>query len=114
MAGDIVLVDWRDVLPNSRIPNKRRPAIIVGVDGWFGDDFPFSIVVPLTAQSALAIQGASLAIEPSSENGCIKTCYALSWNVQSVPHLRVTTTASRIETAQLDEIRAQIVSCISP
>jgi mRNA-degrading endonuclease toxin of MazEF toxin-antitoxin module len=107
-----VLVDWRDALPGSGEPNKRRPAIIVGSSHYFGSGLPFEIVVPLTSEVVLAIEGASTTIEPAPENGCVKTSYALAWNVQAVPHARLTVTQSRIDAEQLAELRAQIASCV--
>lgn len=29
-SGSIVVIDWRDALPESGEPNKQRPAIVVG------------------------------------------------------------------------------------
>jgi mRNA interferase MazF len=111
-AGDIVLVDWRDALPGSGEPNKRRPAILVSAPRFFGSGLPFEIVVPLTAEDALAIADASTAIAPTTENGCTKTSYALAWNVQAVPHARISPTHSRITDDQLATIRDQIAECI--
>ena len=111
-AGDIVLVDWRDALPGSSEPNKRRPAIIVGSPRFFGYGLPLELVVPLTGTRELAIAGASLRIDPSAQNGCTKTCYALAWALQSVPHVRITATRARITVQQLEAIRSQIAACI--
>lgn len=111
-AGDIVLIDWRDALPDSSEPSKIRPAVIAGSPRFFGSGLPMEIVVPLTGTPALAIAGASLRIEPTRENGCTKSCYALAWAVQSVPHARISTTRSRVTAEQLAEIRAQIAACI--
>jgi mRNA interferase MazF len=110
--GNIVMVDWRDALPGSGEPNKKRPGIIVSSPRFFGSGLPFEIVVPLTGEAALAIVGASMVIEPTPENGCTKRCYALSWNVQSVPHVRLSETRSRITDDQLVDIRTQIGACI--
>ena len=110
--GDIVMVDWRDALPGSGEPNKRRLAVVVGSPRFFGTGLPFEIVVPLTGESALAIAGAATVIEPTDDNGCAKRSYALSWNVQSVPHARLTATPSRITRAELTDIRDQISTCV--
>lgn len=110
--GQIVVVDWRDSLPSSSEPNKRRPAIVVGSERVFGADLTFEMVVPLTSEAALAIPGASTAIDPSPENGCTKRSYALAWNVQTVAHARVTQTPSFIDDTELAAIRAQIRVCI--
>jgi len=112
-AGDIVAVDWRDALPGSGEANKARPAIVVSASQFFGSGLPFEIVVPLTGEAALAIPGASVRIHPTAENGCTKPSYALAWNVQSVPHVRLHTTPSRVTGEQLAEIRAQIAACVA-
>jgi mRNA-degrading endonuclease toxin of MazEF toxin-antitoxin module len=102
------MVDWRDALPGAGEPNKRRPAVVVSSPRFFGTGLPFEIVVPLTGESALAIAGASTVIEPTSDNGCTKRSYALAWNVQTVPHARLTDTPSYITDDELGDIRAQI------
>jgi mRNA-degrading endonuclease toxin of MazEF toxin-antitoxin module len=111
-AGEIVVVDWRDALPRTGEPNKLRPAVIVGATRLYGSGLPFKVVVPLTSEPALAIVGASLRIEPRSANGCTEICYALSWNVQTVPRARLTATSSKITDDQLAEIRRQVASCV--
>jgi mRNA-degrading endonuclease toxin of MazEF toxin-antitoxin module len=110
--GQIVMVDWRDALPAAGEPNKRRPAIVVSSPCFFGTGLPFEIVVPLTGESALAIAGASTIIEPTTGNGCTKRSYALAWNVQTVPHARITETSSHISEDELSDIRAQIRSAV--
>lgn len=112
-AGTIVVVDWRDALPGSGEPNKLRPAVIVGSENIFGHGLPFEVVVPLTGEQGLAVFGASLAIAPSPENRCTKTCYALSWCVQTIPHVRLVHTAARITEGQLLAIRTQIASAMN-
>jgi mRNA interferase MazF len=106
------MVDWRDALPGAGERNKRRPAIVVSSPRYFGSGLPFEIVVPLTGESALAIAGVSTVIEPTAENGCTKRSYALAWNVQTVPHTRVTATSSHISEDELGDIRAQIRSAV--
>ncbi len=110
--GQIVKVDWRDALTGSGEPNKQRPAIIVGSSRFFGSGLPFEIVVPLTSEAALSIPGASVQIPPRPENGCTKPTYALAWNVQSVPHARLSETPSRITADELTAIRLRIASCV--
>jgi mRNA interferase MazF len=110
--GRIVAVDWRDALPGSGKPNKSRPGIIVGSPRFFGSGLPFEIVVPLTGEAKLAITGASVLITPTPENGCTKPCYALAWNVQTVPHARLTETPSHITDDELARIREYIAACI--
>ena len=75
-AGQIVVADWRDVLPKE--PNKLRPAIVVEDDGLFDPAYPNVILVPLTADERLAIPDLSLAIDPTPQSGCTKRCWALA------------------------------------
>jgi mRNA-degrading endonuclease toxin of MazEF toxin-antitoxin module len=98
--------------PGRIVMVASRPAVVVSSPRFFGTGLPFEIVVPLTGESALAIAGASTVIEPSSVNGCTKRSYALAWNVQTVPHARLTETPSFITEDELADIRAQIRSAV--
>jgi mRNA-degrading endonuclease toxin of MazEF toxin-antitoxin module len=111
--GQIVAVNWRDALPGSGEPNKVRPGVVVSSPRFFGSGLRFEIVVPLTGAAELAVAGAAVMIPPTPENGCTKPCYALAWNVQTVPHSRLTETPSRITSGELENIRAQIAACAS-
>lgn len=111
--GRIVAVNWRDALPGSSEPNKVRPGVVVSSPRYFGGALPFEIVVPLTGAEELAVSGASVLISPTAENGCTKPCYALAWNVQSVPHARLRETPSHVTSDELERIRAQIAECVS-
>jgi mRNA-degrading endonuclease toxin of MazEF toxin-antitoxin module len=111
IAGQIVTIDWRDALAESREPNKRRPGIIVGSARFFDGRLPFELVVPLTGKAALSVSGATTLIQPRAENGCTKPCYALAWNVQCVPHARITETPSHVNADELRAIRSQIAAC---
>lgn len=111
-AGQIVIVDWRDAIAGFGEPNKLRPAVVVGSRRIFAEAFPFEIVVPLTSEAALAIFNAAVRIEPTKANECARTCYALSWNVQCVPHQRLRATAARVSDEQLATIRRQICACV--
>jgi len=113
IAGSIVMVNWRDALSGTGEPNKMRPGIVVSSPLFFGSGLPFEIVVPLTGESALAIAGASVEILPMPQNGCTKRCYALAWNVQTVPHARLRETVSFITDQELASIRECIAACIS-
>ncbi|MEO6990776.1 MAG: type II toxin-antitoxin system PemK/MazF family toxin [Candidatus Baltobacteraceae bacterium] len=106
--GSIVVVDWRDALPESGEPNKQRPSVVVGRGDFFDAEFEYLIVVPLTGDVPLRIAGATVEIAPSKENHCSKRSYALAWNVQTVPKRRVRATEARVTQAQLDELRDQI------
>jgi mRNA interferase MazF len=109
-AGQIVLVDWRDVLPKE--PNKLRPAIVVEDEQGFADDYPNVILVPLSGDRLAAPPEFALPIDPTPENGCVARCYALSCSVTTASMRRVRTTGSRILPAQLDAIRHQIAVAI--
>ncbi|MDQ2909104.1 MAG: type II toxin-antitoxin system PemK/MazF family toxin [Candidatus Eremiobacteraeota bacterium] len=111
--GQIVKVNWRDALSASGEPNKQRPGIIAGSPRVFGSGLPFEIVVPLTGEAALAIDGASVSIPPTPENGCTKPSYALAWNVQCVSHARLAETPSHVTAAELAAIRSRITACIA-
>lgn len=110
--GSIVVVDWRDALPDSGEPGKQRPAVVVGRGDLFHDDFGFLLVVPLTGDAAMRVAEASIEIAPAKENRCSKRCYALSWNVQTVPKRRVRATDARLTAAQLKAIRDQIARLV--
>jgi len=111
--GSIVVVDWRDALPESGEPNKQRPAVVVGRSDLFHDAFDYLLVVPLTADKPLQIAGATVEIPPTKENLCSKTSYALAWNVQTVPKRRVRATKARVTELQLDELRDQSLASSS-
>jgi mRNA-degrading endonuclease toxin of MazEF toxin-antitoxin module len=109
--GQIVKVDWRDALPNPGEPNKARPGVVVSSLRFFGA-LPFELVVPLTGSEKMVLEEASVLIVPTAENGCIKQSYALSWNVQCVPHIRLTETPSHLTERELKLIREQIAACV--
>ena len=70
------------------------------------------ILVPLTEDQRLAIPDLSVAIDPASQNGCTKRCYALSHCVATTSARRVRQTSSRIAEDQLLAIRRQIALAI--
>ncbi len=106
LAGQIVVVDWRDGLPKE--PNKLRPAVVVEDRELFDALYPNAILVPLTEDDRLAIPELSVVIEPSPENGCSKRSHALAHCVATTSMARITATPSRITPAQLDDIRRRI------
>ena len=110
--GSIVVVDWRDALPDSGEPNKQRPAVVVGRADLFHRDFGYLLVVPLTGDATMRVSEASVEIAPTKENHCSKRCFALSWSVQTVPKRRVRGTKARVTTAQLNELRDQIARLV--
>jgi mRNA-degrading endonuclease toxin of MazEF toxin-antitoxin module len=110
-GGQIVLADWReDSLPTEA--NKRRPAIVVEDGDLFDQGLLTVLLVPLTGDSKSAIRGLSTPIEPTSENGCSKPCWALSYMVTATAKLRLKVTPSRITPDQLAMIRQQIALAV--
>jgi mRNA-degrading endonuclease toxin of MazEF toxin-antitoxin module len=92
--------------------NKLRPGIVVSSPRFYWK-IAFELIVPLTGSEELAIEDAAVQIEPSPENECTKPNYAVSWNVQCVPHARLTETPSKISNAVLAKIRKHIATCIA-
>lgn len=110
-AGQIVLADWRgDALPKE--PNKRRPAVVVEDDGLFDPAYPNVILVPLTEDAGLAIPDLAVAIDPTTQNGCAKPCWAVSHLVATTSKSRLRPTPSRISPDQLVAIRRQIALAV--
>jgi mRNA-degrading endonuclease toxin of MazEF toxin-antitoxin module len=93
-------------------PNKLRPAVVVEDENLFDPAYPNVILVPLTEDRRLAIPDLSVAIDPTSENGCTKRCYALSHCVATTSAGRVRPTSSRISADELAAIRRQIALAI--
>ena len=110
-AAQIVLADLRgDALPEE--PNKLRPAVVVEDDGLFAPGYPNAILVPLTDDAALVIPDLSVAIAPTTENGCAKPCWAASYLVATTSKLRLTATPSRVTAEQLAAIRRQVALAV--
>lgn len=106
-AGSIVVVDWRSgALP--REPTKLRPAVVVEDHELFPEEYPNTLVVPLTRDSGLAHASFAERIEPTSDNGADTTSWALAHHITSVSTRRVTPTESRITAAQLTSIRRRV------
>lgn len=109
--GQIVKVNWRDAFPQSGEPTKLRPGIVVSAPRFY-EALPFELVVPLTSSKEMALDEASVCISPTVGNGCSKVSYALSWNLQCVPHVRITSTPSHITDEELELICRQISACV--
>lgn len=105
-AGQIVRVDWRDALPKE--PSKRRSAVVVEDSDLFDQSYPNVILVPLAEDPHLAIADLSVPILPTPDNGCTKPCFALAHHVTTTSKQRIDPTSSRIDEAQLAEIRRLI------
>lgn len=110
-AGSIVVVDWRGgALP--REPSKLRPAVVVEDDGLFPDEYPNTLVVPLTRDEGLAHRSFAERIDPTTDNGAETTSWALAHHVTSVSLRRVTPTESTVTSTQLANIRDRITLAI--
>ncbi|MGQ0678587.1 MAG: type II toxin-antitoxin system PemK/MazF family toxin [Actinomycetota bacterium] len=106
-AGAIVVVDWRGgSLPQE--PSKLRPAVVVEDHELFPEQYPTTLVVPMTRDEGLAHGSFAERIDPDSGNGVETTCWALSHHVTSVPMRRISATPSRITAEQLARIRQRI------
>ncbi len=106
-AGSILVVDWGGGgLPQE--PSRLRPAVVVEDHELFPDEYPNTLVVPLTRDEGIAHRSFAERIEPTTDNGVDTTCWALAHHVTSVSLRRVNPTASRITTDQLASIRRRI------
>ncbi len=110
--GSIIVVDWRKGRPGTNEPNKMRPAVVIGGTLVYGENVPHALVAPMTGSAALGVPWASLRIEPSPENGCTKTTYALVWNVQCVSLDRARTTQGFLTAEQLRRLRECLETCL--
>lgn len=110
-AGSIVVVDWRGGA-QPKEPSGLRPAVIVEDDELFPDDYPNTLVVPLTRDEGLAHRSFAERIEPRPDNGGDATCWALAHHVTSVSLHRIRSTGSRVTTEQLVSIRQRITLAI--
>jgi mRNA interferase MazF len=111
VAGSIVVVDWRGgALPQE--PSRLRPAVVVEDHDLFPDDYPNTLLVPLTRDEGLAHRSFAERIEPNADNGVETTCWALAHHVTSVSLLRVNPTPSRITAQQLASIRERIAVAV--
>jgi mRNA-degrading endonuclease toxin of MazEF toxin-antitoxin module len=106
-AGSIVLVDWRaGALAHE--PTRVRPAVVVEDHQLFPEEYPNTIVAPLTRDEGLAYASFAERIDPTTDNGAESTCWALAHHVTSVSLRRVTPTAFRITHDQLGSIRRRV------
>ena len=101
IAGSIVVVDWRAGL-----------AVVVEDHELFPDDYPNTLLVPLTRDEGLAHRSFAERIEPDADNGVDATRWALAHHVTSVSLQRVNPTASRITSEQLASIRERIALAV--
>jgi mRNA interferase MazF len=110
-AGSIVVVDWRaGAVPQE--PSRLRPAVVVEDHELFPDEYPNTLVVPLTRDEGVAHRSFAVRIEPTADNRVDATCWALAHHVTSVSLRRVNPTVSRITTDQLSSIRIRIALAV--
>jgi mRNA interferase MazF len=110
-AGQIVVVDCRDALPKE--PSKMRPCVVVEDTDLFDPMYPNVIIVPLTHDMTFAIAELAVKIAPTIENGCTKTCFAISHCVTTASKRRIRhATQSYITDDQLSLIRRQIAESL--
>jgi mRNA interferase MazF len=74
--------------------------------------YPNVILVPLTEDSGMVLPELLMQIDPTPENGCTRTCYAVSPLVTGTSKLRVRPTRSRVTPEQLTRIRRQVATAI--
>jgi mRNA interferase MazF len=104
--GQIVIVEWRDALPKEA--NKQRPAVVIEDAELFDPSYPNVILVPLTEDAGMVIADLSVRIDPTPQNGCTKTCYAMSPLVTGTSKMRVRGTGSHVTSEQLADIRRRV------
>ena len=90
-----------------------RPAVIVEDDELFPDDYPSTIVVPLTSDARLAHQTFALRIVPNRTNGLRQTSYALANLVTVASRRRLQATDFSITPGQLAALRYRIAEAIA-
>lgn len=113
VAGDVVLVDWRDNHLDGE-PGRIRPAIVVETESLFAENYRTLLVVPLTRDPQFAVISTLVVqIEPSDENGAPERCWALCHHVTAASLTRCRRTPSRITAEQLSAIRAGIHTAIA-
>jgi mRNA interferase MazF len=78
----------------------------------FDTSYPNVILVPLTEDADMVIAELSVRIDPTPENGCTKTCYAVSPLVTGTSKSRVRATPSHVTHAQLVDIRRRVGEAI--
>lgn len=83
--NEIWLTDFGDPHPGE--PAHHRPALILGPPDYFGPDFPFTIVAPLTTtQRGLSLH---VEIEPTPSSGLDHTSYVQCELLRSINKTRL-------------------------
>ena len=78
----------------------------------FAAAYPNAILVPLTDVAAPAIPDLAVVIEPTTENGCSKPCWAACHLVSTTSKRRLQATSLRITLEHLNSIRHQIALAV--
>lgn len=84
-VDELWLTDFGDPFPGE--PAFHRPALVVGPPGYFGADFPFVLVVPLTTTDRSL--GLHVEIDASEATGLDTTSHAQCELLRSVNRRRL-------------------------
>ncbi len=108
-VDELWLTDFGEPFPGE--PAFHRPALVVGPPSYFGTDFPFVLVVPLTTTD----RGLSLhvEIEANDETGIETTSHAQCELLRSVNRRRLVHrlgTIGSIMNQQVSEILATLLN----
>ncbi|NNC79420.1 MAG: type II toxin-antitoxin system PemK/MazF family toxin [Acidimicrobiales bacterium] len=108
-VDELWLTDFGDPFPGE--PAFHRPALVVGPPSYFGADFPFVLVVPLTTTD----RGLSLhvEIEANSDTGLETASHAQCELLRSVNRRRLVHRLGTIDSTtneQVSEILATLLS----
>lgn len=100
-VDELWLTDFGEPHPGE--PASFRPALILGPPGYFGADFPFVILAPLTA----AARGLSLHVEvhPTPETGLDEISYVQCELIRSVNKRRLAHRLGGVDAATSLEVR---------
>ena len=107
-ANEIWLTDFGDPYPGE--PANHRPALILGPPDYFGPDFPFTIVAPLTTTK----RGLSLhvEVEPTPSSGLNETSYVQCELLRSISKDRLIHRLGTIDAETNTEIRTIVATLL--
>ncbi len=107
-----MLVDWRDAV-GAEANRGGRPAVVISNDAIAPAHPGTVVLVPMTKKPEAAIVGLVVALEPTPANGCAVRSYLLAHLVTAAAVARIKTyPGTRIEPAQLEEVRRAVALCI--
>jgi mRNA-degrading endonuclease toxin of MazEF toxin-antitoxin module len=106
---ELWLTDFGDPFPGE--PAFHRPALIVGPPSYFGADFPFVLVVPLTTTD----RGLSLhvEIEADKESGLDTVSHAQCELLRSVNQRRLVHRIGVIDSARRERVSEIIATLLN-